>query len=123
MNLIEKWKSRETKKNLREENIRLKAEIDLLHRIPAPPVCTIERNIQKVCGAIEVGKNNSDIPEEWIKGNIARNMAGSLAPFIEYDFQDNGLGGKIYIGTLYVATGDRNHGIECNSRNQEDESN
>ena len=48
MKLIEKWKSRETKKKLREENIRLKAEIEA-HMKRTYPVCTVERNVQKVC--------------------------------------------------------------------------
>ena len=48
MNLLEKWKNRETKKKLREENIRLKTEIEVLREVPKPPVCTVERNIQRV---------------------------------------------------------------------------
>ena len=48
MNPIEKWKNRETKKKLREENIRLKAEIETHLKTPYP-VCTVERNVQKVC--------------------------------------------------------------------------
>lgn len=48
MNLIEKWKNRETKKKLHEENIRLKSELKAYMKIP-PPVCTVERNVQRVC--------------------------------------------------------------------------
>lgn len=109
MILIEKWRKRETKKKLREENICLQAEIDMLHNIPKPPVCTIARNIQKVRGEVEVNEINHDVPEECIKHEISRNMIESLIPFIEYDFRDNGFGGKIYSGTLYVATGDRKY--------------
>ena len=51
MQIIEKWKSRETKKKLREENIRLKAEIETRMKMPYP-VCTVERNVQKICARI-----------------------------------------------------------------------
>ena len=109
MNLIEKWKNRETKQKLREENIRLQEENRCLRSIPRPNICTIERNVQKICGCFEVNEKTLPIPEEYIKRDILRNMLDSLLPFIEYDFHDNGHGGKIYTGTLYVATGDRKY--------------
>ena len=43
MNLIEKWKNRVTKKKLREENIRLKAEIEVRMKTPYP-VCTVSHS-------------------------------------------------------------------------------
>lgn len=55
MNLIEKWKNRENKKSLREENIRLKEQVEML-QIPKPPVCTIERNVQAVRVSFEVNR-------------------------------------------------------------------
>lgn len=67
MNLIEKWKNRETKKKLREENIRLKTEIEMLHKIPKPPVCTVERNVQKICARISYSGMESRLPSEMIK--------------------------------------------------------
>lgn len=109
MNLIEKWKNRETKQKLREENIRLQAENRILKGTSKPNVCTIERNIQKVRGCVEVNETNLSIPEEYIKREIAEKIIESVLPFIEYDFQDNGFSGKIYTGTLYVATGDRKY--------------
>lgn len=107
MNLIEKWKNRETKKKLREENIRLREENKFLKIDPYPNVCTIERNVQKVRSCVEVNESNLYIPEECIKEDIARNMIDCILPFIEYDFRDNGYGGKIYMGILYIDTGDR----------------
>lgn len=109
MNLIEKWKNRETKQKLREENICLREENRCLKSVSRPNVCTVERNIQKVRGCVEVNERNLSIPEECIKRQIAQNIVDAVLPFIEYDFQDNGYGGKIYTGTLYVATGDRRY--------------
>lgn len=109
MNLIEKWKNRETKQKLREENTRLQAENQWLKRMSKPNVCTIERNVQKILGYVEVNERNLFVPKEYIKREIAQNMVDAVLPFIDYDFQDNGLGGKIYTGTLYVATGDRKY--------------
>lgn len=109
MNLIEKWKNRETKQKLREENIRLQAENQWLKKRLKSDVCTIERNVHKILGCVEVNERNLSTPEEYIKRQIAENIVDHVFPFIEYDFQDNGLGGKIYTGTLYVATGDRKY--------------
>lgn len=109
MNLIEKWKNRETKQKLREENIRLQEENRCLRSIPRPNICAIERNIQKVRGCVEVNERNLSIPEEYIKREIVEKIIEFVLPFIEYDFRDNGLGGKIYTGTLYVAMGDRKY--------------
>ena len=108
MNLIEKWKSRETKKKLREENIRLKTEIEMLHKIPKPPVCTVERNVQKICSTFEVSKDN-EMPTEYVKERIKYDLISYISPFIEYDFCDSRFGGKKIIGTLYVATGDNRY--------------
>ncbi len=109
MNLIEKWKNRETKKSLREENIRLKAQVEMLHRIPTP-VCIVERNVQAVKVFFEVNRWDRDMPAECIKNECIRQMVDHLKPFIEYDFHDiRETGGRVYTGTLYVATGDRRH--------------
>lgn len=109
MNLIEKWKNRETKQKLREENIRLQEENRCLRIVPRPNVCTVERNIQKVRGCAAVNERNLSVPEEYIKRQIAHNIVESILPFIKYDFQDNKRAGKIYTGTLYVATGDKKY--------------
>lgn len=109
MNLIKKWKNRETKRKIREENIRLKEENRCLRSVSKPNVCTIERNVQKVRGCVEVNERNLSLPEEYIKREIAEKIVESILPFIEYDFSDNGLGGKIYTGALYAAMGDRKY--------------
>lgn len=109
MNLIEKWKNRETKKSLREENIRLKAQVEMLHRVK-PPICTVERNVQALRVRFEVNRWDRDMPAECIKNECIRQMVNHLKPFIEYDFHDiRETGGRVYTGTLYVATGDRKH--------------
>lgn len=112
MNLIKNWKNRETKKKLREENIRLKAQIDANLKRPYP-VMTVERNVQKVKFSVEISQIDLErgIPTEYIKRQIVNGIAKYIEPMIEYDFGDmSGYGGKIYTGTLYVATGDRNLG-------------
>ena len=53
VSFIEKWKNRETKRSLREENIFLRAENERLSKdirmiMDYPPnVCTIDRNVQR----------------------------------------------------------------------------
>lgn len=113
MNLIDKWKNRETKKKLREENIRLMQKLEDYLKVPSP-VITVERNIQMIKSSVEVSRADFEcgITTEYIKEDIARRMIGDIKPFIEFDFVDSpNYGGKIYIGTLYVATGDRKN--EC----------
>lgn len=110
MNLIEKWKNRETKKKLHDENIRLKAQLEVQWRTKYP-VVTIHRNIHAVKGAFHTTRyGEMDIPaeyrEEISKEQIKRDMIQYLEPFIEYDFKSNSDGGMDYIGTLYVSMGD-----------------
>lgn len=106
MNLIEKWKNRETKKSLREENIRLKAQVEMLHRVK-PPVCTIERNVQKVYASFTISQFVESVPAEFVKERILDRLSLNLSDFVEYDFLDDKEGRRMYIGTLYVATGNR----------------
>lgn len=73
MNLIEKWKNRETKK-LREENIRLKEENKILSSIPKPSVCTVERNVQKICARISYSGMESRLPSEMIKYELKESL-------------------------------------------------
>lgn len=111
MGLMEKWKNRETKKKLREENIRLKSQLEANVKRPFP-VMTVERNIQKVKFSMEVNQMDLErgIPAEYIKRNIVNGIAEYIEPLIEYDFCDmKGCVGKVYTGTLYVATGDRHY--------------
>lgn len=109
MNLIEMWINRETKKKLREENIRLKTEIEVLHKIPEPPVCTVERNIQKVCAECTVKEMRRDIPAEIVKNELLRKLSECLSDFIEYDFSNDRYGNCKYKAILYVATGDKRY--------------
>ena len=111
MNLIDKWKNRETKKKLREENIRLKEQLkcNLKNSLP---VITVNRNIQKVKFSLEVNQRDLEhgIPIEYIKRNIVNGIAEHIEPFIEYNFCDSTeYVGKIYTGTLFVATGDKKY--------------
>ena len=105
MNLIEKWRSRETKKKLRDENIKLKSKIETLERIPKPPVCTVERNIQEVRGCYAVPRDRADMPAEYIKRELINGLIEYVKPFVEYDIEDRKMVGKVYIAKLYVATG------------------
>lgn len=109
MNLIEKWKNRETKKKLREKNIRLKAEIETYLKTPYP-VCTVERNVQKVCARISYSGMELSLPSEVIKHELRRKLMENIEPFVEYDFDKNGYGQKNFTAILYVATGDRRYG-------------
>ena len=109
MNLIEKWKIRETKKKLREENIRLKAEIEAHMKTPYP-VCTVERNVQKVCAKWTKPETQRNIPSDIVKDELLRKLADSLSNFVEYDFATDRYGNITYIATLYLATGDRRYG-------------
>ena len=108
MNPIEKWKNRETKKKLREENIRLKAEIETHLKTPYP-ACTVERNVQKVCAKWTLTKMQRDIPTEIVKNELLRKLSESLSDFVEYDFMNDRYGNQTYIATLYVATGDKRY--------------
>ena len=107
MNLIEKWKNRETKKKLREENIRLKEENKILSSIPKPAVCTVDRNVQKVCARISYSGMELRLPSETIKHELKRKLMENIEPFIEYDFDKNGYGEENYTAILHVAMGDR----------------
>ena len=106
MNLIEKWKNRDTKKKLREENIRLKSEIETYMKTPFP-VCSVERNVQKVCAKHRITEMERGIPTEIVKHELLNKLSEHLSDFVEYDFENDRYGNTIYIATLYVATGDR----------------
>ena len=109
MSLLEKWKNRETKKKLREENIRLKNEIEMIHKIPKPPICTVERNVQRVCANWTVTEIQRDIPSEIVKNELLHKLSESLSDFVEYDFTNDRYGNRMFTAILYVATGDNRH--------------
>ena len=106
MQIIEKWKNRETKKKLREENIRLKAEIEAHMKTPYP-VCTVERNVQKVCVKHMVSEMERNIPSEIVKHELLHKLSEHLSDFVEYDFENDRYGNMIYTAILHVAMGDR----------------
>lgn len=115
MNLIEKWKNRETKRKLKEENIRLKARLGVCWKAPVH-VTTEKRNIQKIKCSMEVDRIDLErgITMEYIKLNIANKMLEDIIPFIEFESSDNPwelikIGGRVYTGTLYIATGDKKY--------------
>lgn len=106
MKVIEWFKNRETKKKLKEENIRLHAEIETIRKTPVP-VCTVERNIQQICFQRKVGIGEREVPDYIIKEQINRGLMDEIKHFVEYDFFDTNYGERHYTGTIYVATGDR----------------
>ena len=106
MQIIEKWKNRETKKKLREENIRLKSEIEAYMKTPYP-VCTVERNVQKVCAKRMVSEMERGIPSELIKHELLHKLSEHLSDFVEYNFENDRYGNTVYTAILYVETGDR----------------
>ena len=106
MNLIEKWKNRVTKKKLREENIRLKTEIEV-HMKRTYPVCTVERNIQKICAKHRITEMERGIPTEVVKHELLNKLSEHLSDFVGYYFENDRHGNTIYTAILYVATGDR----------------
>lgn len=71
------------------------------------PVCTVERNVQKVCVKRMVSEMERDIPSEIIKHELLNKLSEYLSDFVEYDFASDRCGNITYIATLYVATGDR----------------
>lgn len=119
MNLIEKWKNRETKAKLREENIRLternkeldsqlKASFGIMNR---PNIIREERNIHKLMAKYLVRRDSiydCSLNSEYIKHEIAKNMVYELEQIMDFDFHDT-KEGRIYIGSLYIATGDRKY--------------
>lgn len=108
MQIIEKWKNRETKKKLREENIRLKSEIEAYMKTPYP-VCTVERNVQRVCANWTVTEMQRDIPLEIVKNELLHKLSESLSDFVEYDFTNDRYGNRMFTAILYVATGDNRY--------------
>lgn len=119
MSFIEKWKNRETKKKLREENIRLSEKSknleEQLNRVftmqykHSTNVIREERNIHKLVSNYLIKKGDcfeGDIPVEYIKREIANNMLTELEHTIQYDFYDTDMG-RVYVGMLWAVTGDK----------------
>jgi hypothetical protein len=77
MKLIRNFK---TKKQLREENERLKF---MLHR--PQPINFVEREVQKISFKMIM---TEDVPMEAIKRRVKIGIADNLEPFIEWDIED-----------------------------------
>lgn len=109
MSLFEKWKNRETKKKILQENIRLKAEIEALYKIPESPVCTVERNVQKICASCTINGPQIDVASEIVKHELLHKLTKHLSNFVEYDFSNDRYGNMTYKAILYAVTVDRRH--------------
>lgn len=96
MNLIEKWKNRETKKGLREENIRLKRELEILYEVLSSAK---KGDIQKLRAKHIVKKG---IPVECIKRELLYDFIEYLPDFVKYDFEKDEYGDEICTATLHV---------------------
>lgn len=81
----------------------------MIHKIPKPPLCTVERNIQRVCANWTVTEMQRDIPSEIVKNELLHKLSEILSDFVEYDFENDRHGNTIYTAILYVATGDRRY--------------
>lgn len=95
------FKNFQTKRQLREENERLKF---MLNR--PQPIRIVERDVQKICSSMEITDIADKIPMEHIKKEIAHKLADCLEPFIEWNIEDNSdqhRYGKIVKGSIYVA--------------------
>ena len=109
MNLIEKWKNRETKRKLREENIRLREQLYIEYRRPNS-ISTIERNVHKVCVSWNPMQIGNNISADIIKSELLYRLKDRLSDFVEYDFLDDELtGDRVYRATLHIATGDKRY--------------
>lgn len=104
MNLIEKWKNRETKKKLREENERLKSILTPYNNW-SRFIKKRESEIQKIAYVKSVPLDCLIGPEdevELIKADIKANIIKDVIPFIEFSDSDGLMGSKEVRGTLYV---------------------
>lgn len=85
MKLIKKWKDRETKKKLREENKFLKAQILSREKLHVP-IFEVEKNIQTIRAEHVFGPNEENIPKEVIERLLLRELSDYLHQFVKYDF-------------------------------------
>ena len=104
MNLIKKWKNRETKKKLREENKRLKEMLS-----PQCKNLTLVRcrkvKLEKVSAITTVPKYISD---NYINSNLSQKIAEGISPFMkkeivgeEHGYPDMNIwNGTVLVGVL-----------------------
>lgn len=95
------FKNFQTKRQLREENERLKS---ILYR--PQPIHFVEREVQKISFCMELSEYEIEVPIEVIKKKILHNIAEELEPFVEWDIEDDSDKnhfGKIVKGSVYLA--------------------
>ena len=101
MNLIEKWKNRETKKKLREENKKLKEMLLPQWKNPALVGCHIVK-LEKVSAITTVPKY---IPENYINSNLSQKIAEKISQFMKKEIvgEEHGYPDmNIWKGTILV---------------------
>lgn len=78
ISIIEKWKNRETKKKLREENKRLKELLSLqcnrFYRVE-PAI-----RVEKVSAIAKIVKY---IPDDYVKSELSREIAKEILPYVK----------------------------------------
>lgn len=95
------FKNFKTKRQLIEENERLKAVMSI-----PQPIHIVEREVQKVSSCMELSGLALEIPIEIIKKEIIHKISDELEPFIEWDIDDNydeRRRGKIIRGNIYLS--------------------
>lgn len=108
MNLIEKWKNRETKKKLWEENLRLKEQLKV--DVNTLALSIENKRIEKLCVTHQLPPTDN-IPSDYIKRSAEQGLLYQILPYIDYKISDGGLlGGKAYSATVYVVAGDNQNG-------------
>lgn len=95
------FKNFKTKRQLREENERLKF---MLHR--PQPINFVEHEVQKISSCMELSGFACEIPMEDVKKHILYGIADELEPFVEWDIEDSSDENhyrKIVRGNIYLA--------------------
>ena len=106
MNLIEKWKNRETKKKLREEIARLTEENARLKNYKIPIIRTFERMpVQTFVAKHTVYEPvTADEVKEHLTKYITRDLCQFVAPCIEWTTEKDWRNlCDVVVGTLYIA--------------------
>lgn len=104
MNFFRKWKNRETKKRLKEENVRLKREIDFMRTISQSNIVIVDKKVKTLRVQEILSDFMEEIPVDIIKKRMICNLAEHLESFVEWKLEDDygGTENKVLTGTLYV---------------------
>lgn len=100
--LAEKWKNRETKKSLREENLKLQGQIEALAKIPQPSIHIIDREVKVLRASMTVDSRDPRDAES-VKREIAYILAKELPPFVEWDIGNQNHMERELIGSIYLS--------------------